>query len=90
MSKEDGTIILSYSQDDRFAKEAIEKPTTKAELERLAGEYFQTEVHLKTMMDGEYENLVVKESEGDKIQELIDLFGEDLVEVIEDEDSDPK
>ncbi len=83
-------ILLCFDRKYKFNKEAVESLKTKKEIEDIAGEYFAVPLNIKPVFqdevqknhDIENENTV---EENDVVKKAIDLFGADLVEVVEEE-----
>ena len=83
-------VMLCFSKQDSFSKEAMEKHETKKEIEEMASEYFGMPVKIKPVFEDEVENKDDTEiedvaDENDVVKKAIELFGEDLVEVVEEE-----
>lgn len=82
-------ILLCFARQDSFSKESVERSDTKKEIEEIAAEYFSKPIRIKAV----YEDEVAIASEEDKretdendvVKKAIELFGEDLVEVVEEE-----
>lgn len=82
-------IMLCFTRQDSFSKEAVERTDTKKEIEEIACEYFSKPIKIKAIFEDEAGKL---EDEGkddagedDVVKKAIELFGEDLVEVVEEE-----
>ena len=82
-------IMLCFTRQDSFSKEAVESGDTKREIEEIASEYFSKPIKIKAV----YEDEVAKsadesnseENGNDIVRKAIELFGEDLVEVVHEE-----
>lgn len=82
-------IMLCFTRQDSFSKEAVEGGDTKREIEEIASEYFSKPIKIKAV----YEDEVAKSADESKSEEngddivrkAIELFGEDLVEVVHEE-----
>ncbi len=85
IKNDSGSIIISYAKTDDFCKLALDNSNIKNEIEELASQYFGGNIKINTVFDGEYDNVKLDEGEIDIVQKAKDLFGEDLVEVIEEE-----
>lgn len=82
-------VMLCFTRQDSFSKEAVEKADTKKEIEEIAGEYFAKPIMIKAIYEDELA-MTCDEAEGgessdDIVKKAIELFGEDLVEVVEEE-----
>ena len=82
-------IMLCFTRQDSFSKEAVERTDTKKEIEEIACEYFSKPIKIKAIFEDEAGKI---EDEGkddagedDVVKKAIELFGEDLVEVVEEE-----
>ncbi|MCQ1531745.1 DNA polymerase III subunit gamma/tau [Lutispora saccharofermentans] len=82
-------IMLCFTRQDSFSKEAVERMDTKKEIEEIACEYFSKSIKIKAIFEDEAGKI---EDEGkddagedDVVKKAIELFGEDLVEVVEEE-----
>lgn len=83
-------VMLCFARQDSFSKEAMESHETKKEIEDIAGEYFGTKIKIKPVFEDEIQkNDDVKtetpSEENDVVKKAIELFGEELVEVVEEE-----
>jgi len=85
IKNDSGSIIISYAKTDDFCKLALDKPSIKTEIEELACQYFGGEIKINTVFDDEYDNIRLGDDEIDIVQKAKDLFGEDLVEVVDEE-----
>lgn len=85
-------VLLCFEEEDKFSKEAIEVSKTKKEIEDIAEEYFGTPIIIKPVFEDEIEKKEDKDEIKDKntidenyvVEKAIELFGEDLVEVVDD------
>lgn len=75
-----GTLVLAYSKEDSFCKEALEAAAAKSELEAAATEFYGSNVRIKCIFEDEASE--VEEEEIDIVKAAVELFGEDKVEVI--------
>jgi len=82
-------ILLCFTRQDSFSKESVERSDTKKELEEIAAEYFSKPIRIKAVYEDEVAMASEEEKpqtdEDDVVKKAIELFGEDLVEVVEEE-----
>lgn len=83
-------VMLCFARQDSFSKEAMESHETKKEIEDIAGEYFGIPVKIKPVFEDEIQKNDTTENEtsseeNDVVKKAIELFGEELVEVVEEE-----
>ncbi|NLM44133.1 MAG: DNA polymerase III subunit gamma/tau [Clostridiales bacterium] len=82
-------VLLCFTRQDSVFKEEVEKTDTKKEIEDIATEYFSAPIKIKAVYEDEIaiaEDDVEEETEEDDVvKKAIELFGEDLVEVVDEE-----
>lgn len=85
-------IIITYKEGFEFHKNAVNAPQNKEFLEQTLTEYFSTPIELVFTMSDQLEEMTKdneiekkEKTKEEKIKEVIDFFGEDLVEIIEEE-----
>ena len=83
-------VMLCFTRQDSFSKEAMESHETKKEIEDIAGEYFGIPVKIKPVFEDEIQkndaiDNETSSEENDVVKKAIELFGEELVEVVEEE-----
>lgn len=71
-------LQIGYKDGFGFHKEAISRPDNKKFVEKIVSSYFNKNINIDFIMEDEQ---VIDEPEEDKIQEVIDFFGEDIVEI---------
>ncbi len=82
---ENGLMVLSYSKEDVFCKEALEVTSVRIEVEAVASEYFGEAVKLKCVFEEEALDDIGIEDKIDIIAAAKQFAGEDKVEVILEE-----
>jgi DNA polymerase-3 subunit gamma/tau len=89
---DDNRIVITYKEGFEFHKNAVNSPQNKEFLEQVLSEYFSTPIELVFLMSNqidemkeEVKDIPKEKTKEEKIQEVIDFFGEDLVEIIEEE-----
>ena len=80
LSFANNSLIVGYKDGFGFHKDAINKPDNKEFVEKIVSSYFNKNIDIKFTMEGE-EVVEVIEKADDTIQEVIDFFGEDIVEI---------
>ncbi len=82
-------IMLCFTRQDSFSKEAVERADTKKEIEEIACEYFSKPIKIKAIFEDEAGKLDDEVKDDAKVDDIvkkaIELFGEDLVEVVEED-----
>lgn len=82
-------ILLCFARQDSFSKESVEKADTRKEIEAIAAEYFSKPIRIKAVYEDEVaiasDEAKAESEEDDVVKKAIELFGEDLVEVVEEE-----
>jgi len=82
-------VLLCFTRQDSVFKEEVEKGETKKEIEEIATEYFSKPIKIKAVFEDEIAVTEAEEKEetyeNDVVKKAIELFGEDLVEVVEEE-----
>lgn len=81
---DDKILVLSFDNEDRYSKEALEVPEIRKELESEASEYFGADIKLKSILGNEDTEEEAKD-ELDIVKAAIKLAGQDKVEVISEE-----
>lgn len=80
---EGNQLILSFENEDRYSKEALETPDIRKDIEKEAFEYFGSDIKIKGIIANEE---VPEADEGiDIVKAAIQLAGQDNVEVISEE-----
>ncbi|MBZ2175452.1 DNA polymerase III subunit gamma/tau [Schnuerera sp. xch1] len=80
VSFSNNNLVLGYNDGFGFHKEAMERPQNKELVEQIVSSHFNKNIKLKfIMIDGKMEDDTEKNE--DKIKEVIDFFGEDIVEI---------
>lgn len=82
---EDNEVILSYAIEDSFSKDALMSQKVLSEIEELASEFFGYKLKIKAVSDNEFKDKKVTSKDIDIVAKAKELFGEDLVEVIDEE-----
>jgi len=82
-------VLLCFARQDSFSKESVEKADNRKEIEAIATEYFAKPIRIKAVYEDEIaiasEEAKAESEEDDVVKKAIELFGEDLVEVVEEE-----
>lgn len=83
-------VMLCFARQDSFSKEAMESHETKKEIEDIACEYFGAPINIKPVFEDEIQKSDDIENETpseeiDVVKKAIELFGEERVEVVEEE-----
>lgn len=83
-------VMLCFARQDSFSKEAMESHETKKEIEDIACEYFGAPINIKPVFEDEIQKNDDIENETpseeiDVVKKAIELFGEERVEVVEEE-----
>ncbi|TCO72649.1 DNA polymerase III subunit gamma/tau [Marinisporobacter balticus] len=86
---EKNVLVVSFKSGFGFHKEAVAKSPYKEFVESVIAEMVGQKVHLKCVMEDELENLPVEEKkdssqEDMEAKKIIEMFGEGLVEILED------
>lgn len=80
---ENGLLTIGYNEPYGFHKEAIGSPQNKEFVEKILTEHFNSHMEIKLVMGQKKskseEN--IKKNKDDAIKEVIDFFGEDIVEI---------
>lgn len=80
VSFSNNNLVLGYNDGFGFHKEAMERPQNKELVEQIVSSHFNKNIKLKfIMINGKMEDDTEKNE--DKIKEVIDFFGEDIVEI---------
>lgn len=89
---DDNRIVITYKEGFEFHKNAVNSQQNKEFLEQVLSDYFSTPIELVFLMSNQIDEMTQEinekskeKTEEEKIQEVIDFFGEDLVEIIEEE-----
>ncbi len=89
---DENRIVITYKEGFEFHKNAVNSPQNKEFLEQTLSEYFSTPIELVFAMSDQLEEMtkeneigIKEKTKEEKIKEVIDFFGEDLVEIIEEE-----
>ncbi|QEK13414.1 DNA polymerase III subunit gamma/tau [Crassaminicella thermophila] len=85
---EKNTLIVAFKHGFGFHKEAAGKNPYKEFIESVIAEMVGQKVQLQCVMEDELDNILTKEDEGAseedmEVQKIIELFGEDMVEILE-------
>ncbi|MFZ5351182.1 MAG: DNA polymerase III subunit gamma/tau [Bacillota bacterium] len=81
---ENDIIVLSYTKEDIYCKEAIEMPAVKADVETAASEYFGRSIRVKCIFENESPDIDSEAEEIDIVKAAMELAGQDKVEVVEE------
>ena len=73
----DNKLFIAYKDGYGIHREAMEKAHNKELAEKITSSYFNKDIKLKFVM----EDSKMDEEEEDRFQEVIDFFGEDIVEI---------
>ncbi len=73
----DNKLFIAYKDGYGIHREAMEKAHNKELAEKITSSYFNKDIKLKFIM----EDSKMDEEEEDRFQEVIDFFGEDIVEI---------
>lgn len=87
LSLKNGTLIIAFEDGFRFHKEAIDKKENKELVQKIINKCLNANIEVKFVMAEDItkpdEEEKEKEQEKELIQEVINVFGEDLVEIEE-------
>lgn len=76
------TLTIGYKEGFGFHKDAIEKPANKEFVENIVSTYFKKNIDIKFIMGSEKPKVKdEKKNKDESIKEVIDFFGEDVVEI---------
>ena len=76
------TLTIGYKEGFGFHKDAIEKPANKEFVENTISAYFKKNIDIRFIMGNEKPKVENEKKNKDKaIKEVIDFFGEDIVEI---------
>lgn len=81
ISYENGILSIEYKQGYGIHREAISKDDNKNFVEKILSEYFNKEIKVRFVMEGENLLEINKEEKEDILKPIIDFFGKDLIEV---------
>ncbi|MCF6462104.1 DNA polymerase III subunit gamma/tau [Clostridium sp. Cult1] len=80
VSFSNNSLSIGYKDGYGIHREAMERPNNKELVEKVVSSYFNKNINIKFIMeDGQVEDL--EEEEEDTIQEVVDFFGENIVEI---------
>ncbi|NMB27297.1 MAG: DNA polymerase III subunit gamma/tau [Tissierellia bacterium] len=76
-------LRIGYKDGFGFHRDAINKPNNKEFVEKTVSSYFNKNIDIDFIMEDEQaiENIEKTEEKEDTIQEVIDFFGKDIVEI---------
>ena len=76
-------LCIGYKDGFGFHRDAINKPNNKKFVEKTVSSYFNKNINIDFIMDDEQviENIEKTKEKEDTIQEVIDFFGKDIVEI---------
>lgn len=76
-------LHIGYQDGFGFHKDAISRPENKEYVEKVLSSYFNKSIRVNFIMEDEQiiEKTEKKEEKDDTIQEVIDFFGKDIVEI---------
>ena len=80
VSFKNNILYIGYKDGYGIHKAAMEKPNNKEFVEKIVSSYFNKNIRVKFIMDDE-KIVDEKEKEKDTVQEVVDFFGEDIVEI---------
>lgn len=82
-SYENGLLTIGYKEPYGFHKEAINSPQNKEFVESILTDYFKKDIKINLVMGVKKQNLQVdeKKNKDNAIKEVINFFGEDIVEI---------
>ncbi len=83
ISYANNNLNIGYKEGFGFHKEAIAKPENKEFVEKIVSSYFNKNININFSMNDEQvtDEKEEKKEDEDTIQEVIDFFGEDIVEI---------
>ncbi|WMM24552.1 DNA polymerase III subunit gamma/tau [Tissierella sp. MB52-C2] len=82
ISYSNNTLTIGYKEGFGFHKDAIEKPANKEFVENIVSTYFKKNIDIKFIMGSEKPKVKdEKKNKDESIKEVIDFFGEDIVEI---------
>ncbi|RKD28802.1 DNA polymerase III subunit gamma/tau [Thermohalobacter berrensis] len=79
-SLENGILTISFDEGFGFHKDAVEKKGNREYIEKVISDYYGIELKIKPVMAGE---TAPSEKDQDIVNQVIDIFGEDIVEIEE-------
>ena len=76
-------LRIGYKDGFGFHRDAINKPNNKEFVEKIVSSYFNKNINIGFIMEDEQviENTEKTEEKEDTIQEVIDFFGKDIIEI---------
>lgn len=82
---ENNTIIISFKDGFNFHKEAVDKSDNKEFLEKLISSYLGLNINMKLVMEDEISNTKIDKKDENEalINKAKEIFGEDLLEIID-------
>lgn len=82
VSYSNNTLTIGYKEGFGFHKDAIEKPANKEFVENTISAYFKKNIDIRFIMGNEKPKVEDEKKNKDKaIKEVIDFFGEDIVQI---------
>lgn len=85
-SLEGTTVICEFPADHRFHKERMEDPQVKQKVEQVLRDYFGAPLVLKCRLENEAVAAPVQQEENQIIKKAIEIFGGELVDIIDEEE----
>ncbi|KNF07519.1 DNA polymerase III subunit delta' [Gottschalkia purinilytica] len=81
-----GVLTIAFDEGFGFHKDAVDKKENKESIEKIISDYLNSKIELKLIMASEIVNVQqekIKSEDNSKelIEEVIDIFGEEVVEV---------
>jgi len=83
VSCKNNILTISFNEGFAFHRDALDKKENKESVENIISDYLNSNIELRLVMNSENIEEDNEQEIKEMIQEVVDVFGEDLVEIEE-------